>query len=115
MVKILDSGVQAKERLRLFVLLESKLLLLLTSYGTMRLFNQIVAPRRGDRLLVVQVDRTGDLQDRRPVTSHLIGVNNIWNIVFTPETRRGAEAVHQISTGTAVTPRPSDWQTGLSG
>ena len=49
----------------------------------MRLFNQIVAARRGDHLLVVDVDQASDLLDRSAVTPQLIGVNDLWNIVFT--------------------------------
>ena len=51
----------------------------------MRLFNQIVAPGRGDHLLVVDVNQTWELPDRRPVTAQLIGVNDFRDIVFTQE------------------------------
>ena len=51
----------------------------------MGLFNQIVAARRGDHLLVVDVDQAGDLPDRSTVAPQLIGVNDFWDIVFTQE------------------------------
>jgi hypothetical protein len=57
MVEILDPSVQAEKRLRPFPPLKSKLLSLLTSCGTVRLFNQIVAARRGNHLLVIDVLR----------------------------------------------------------
>ena len=48
----------------------------------MGLFNLIVAVRRGDHLLVVDVDQAGDLPDRGAVTPQLIGVNDFWDIIF---------------------------------
>lgn len=49
------------------------------------MFDQIVAARRGDDLLVVDVTHAPELQDGRPVASELIGVNNLWNVVFTKQ------------------------------
>ena len=48
----------------------------------MRLFNQIVAARRKDHLLVIDVDQARDLPDRGDVTPQLIGVNDFWDIIF---------------------------------
>lgn len=55
MVKILDSRVQAEQRLRPFPLLESKLLSLLTSCETVRVLNDVDAARGGNHLLVINM------------------------------------------------------------
>ena len=83
MMKVLDSGVQAEKRLRSFPPLESKLLLFLTSCGTMRLFNQIVVARCGDDLLVVNFSQACDLSNRSPTACKLVRVNPVWDIIFT--------------------------------
>ena len=49
------------------------------------MFDDVVAPGRGDHLLVVDVDQTGELLDRRPVAPELIGVNELWDVVFTQQ------------------------------
>ena len=49
----------------------------------MRLFNQIAAARRGDHLLVVDVDQARELSDRGTTAAHLIGMYDFWDIVFT--------------------------------
>ena len=51
----------------------------------MRLFNQIVAACRGNHLLVVDIDQARDFPDRSSVTPKLIGVNDLWDIVFTQQ------------------------------
>ena len=48
----------------------------------MRLFNQIVAARRKDHLLVVDVDQAWDLPHRSAVTPQLIGVDDLRNVIF---------------------------------
>ena len=85
MVKILDSGVQAEKCLRPFPLLESKLLSLLTSCGTMRLFNRVITSGRGDDLLVVNFSQACDFSDRGPVACELVRANPVWDIIFTQE------------------------------
>ena len=80
MAKIHGSGVQAEKFLRPFSPLESKLLSLLTPWWD---GGKIVAARRGDHLLVVDVDQAWDLPDRSVVVQQLIGVNDFWDIVFT--------------------------------
>ena len=49
------------------------------------MFDHGVAARHGDHLLVVDVSQPWNLPDRRSVTLQLIGVNNLWNVVFTQE------------------------------
>ena len=99
MVKVFDPGVQAQEFLSAFSSFEALLILLLTPRGTVRLFNQIVAACRGNNLLVVDVDQTGELPDRSSVTSQLIGMNDAWNIVFTQE----SDQENLCGVGVAVT------------
>ena len=84
-MKIFDSGVQFQEFLRSFPPLESLLLSLLTSCGTLRLFDDIVTPGRGDHLLVIDIDQTQELSDGHPVTPQLIGVNDLWDVILTQE------------------------------
>ena len=71
--------------MRAFPPLESLLLSFLTPCRTVGLFNQVITARRGDHLLVVDVDQTGELPDRRPVAPELIGVNDFWDVVFTQQ------------------------------
>ena len=85
MVEVLDPGVQAQKFLSTFPPSEALLLSLLTPCGTMRLFNQIVAARRGNHLLVIGVDQARKLSDRRPVAPQLIRVNDLRDIVFDQE------------------------------
>ena len=85
MVKILDSSMQAEKRLRPFPPLESKLLSLLTSCESMRLFDHVVTSGRGDDLLVVNFSQACDLSDRGPVACELVRTNPVWDIIFTQE------------------------------
>jgi hypothetical protein len=55
MVEILNAGVQTQKFLRSFPPLEPLLVSLLTSCGTVRMFDQVVAARATDHLLVVDV------------------------------------------------------------
>ena len=61
----------------------------------MGLLNQIVAARRGDHLLVVDVDQAEDLLDRSAVTPQLIGVNDFCDIVFAQ--KPGQEGAASVS------------------
>jgi len=85
MVKVTDSGMQIEEFLRSFLPLESLLLSFPTPCRPVGLFNDVVAPGRGDHLLVVDVNQRRNLPDRRSVTLQLIGMNDLWDIVFTQE------------------------------
>ena len=85
MVEVGDSGVQVQKFLRAFPPLESLLLSFLTPCRTVGLFNQVITARRGDHLLVVDVDQTGELPDRRPIAPELIGVNDLWDVIFTQQ------------------------------
>jgi len=51
----------------------------------MFLQGHVVVPGRGNHLLVVDVSQARDFPDRSSVTPQLIGVNDLWNIVFTQE------------------------------
>jgi len=84
-VEVGDSGMQVQKFLRAFPPLEFLLLSFLTPCRTVGLFNQVITARRGDHLLVVDVDQTGELPDRRPVAPELIGVNDLWDVVFTQQ------------------------------
>ena len=65
----------------------------------MRLFNQIVAACRGNHLLVVDIDQARDFPDRSAVTPKLIGVNDLWDIVFTQEP--GQEGLRSLGVAAA--------------
>jgi len=80
-----DPGVQAQEFLSALPPLESLLLSFLTPCRTARLFNDVVAAGRGDDLLMVDVDQARDLPDRGSVTSELIRMNDLWDIIFSQE------------------------------
>ncbi|MFB9993343.1 hypothetical protein ACFFLM_15340, partial [Deinococcus oregonensis] len=60
MVEIQGSGVEAQKFLRSFPSSESKLLLLLTSWRTVRLQGDVVAACRRDHLLVVDALQPGE-------------------------------------------------------
>ncbi len=87
MVKIGDPGMQAQEFLRSFFPLEVQLLSLLTPCGTVRLFNQVVAPGRRDDLPMFDALQARDLPDRGSITPELIGVNDLWDVIFTQQSR----------------------------
>ena len=82
-MKIGYSGVQLKKSLRPPDLTKTKLLSLLTSCGTVRLFDQVVAACRGNHLLVVDIDEALDLPDRRAIAPQLIRVDYLWDVIFT--------------------------------
>ena len=100
MVKVLDPGVQAQKFLRSFPPPESKLLPFLTPCGTVGLLDQVVATRCGNYLLVVDVDQAWDLPDRSAVTRQVIGVNDLWNIVFTQ--KPGQEGLRGLGVAVAL-------------
>ena len=50
--------------------------------------------------MVVDVDQTGELPDRRPVALELIGVNSLWDVVFTQEP--GQENFRGLSVAVAL-------------
>jgi hypothetical protein len=84
MVKVGDSGVQTQELLSAFPPFESLLRSLLSSCGSVFLFDD-VAPGRGDHLLVVDVNQARDLPDGCPVAAELIGMDDLWDIVFSQQ------------------------------
>jgi hypothetical protein len=82
MVEVGHSGMQIQKLLSAFPLLESLLLSFLTPSRTVGLLNDVVAPGCGDHLLVVDVDQAWDLSYRGCVAAELIGVDDLWDIVF---------------------------------
>ena len=80
-----DPGVQAQEFLSAFPPLEALLTSLLSPCGAVFLLNDVVAACCGDDLLVVDVRQTRDLPDRGPITPQLIGVNDLWDAIFTQQ------------------------------
>ena len=85
MVEIGGPGVQTQEVLSAFPSSEPLLTPLLSSCGAMFLLNNVVAAGRGDHLLVVDVSQARDLSDRGSITPELIGVNNLWDVIFTQQ------------------------------
>jgi hypothetical protein len=49
------------------------------------LFDDVVTPGRGDHLLVIDVDQAGNLSDRGSVAAELIGMDDLWDIVFSQQ------------------------------
>ena len=95
MVEVLDSRVQAQKFLSAFSSFEPKLLSLLTPCRTVGLLDQVITARRGDHLLVVDVDQARQFPDRGPIAPQLIGVNDFWDIVFTQQP--GQEGLRGLS------------------
>ena len=85
MMEVLNSCVKAQKFLRSFPPLESKLLSLLTPCRTMRLLDQVVATRCRNHLLVVDIDQARQFPDCGTIASQLIGVNGLWDIVFSQQ------------------------------
>jgi len=85
MVEVGHSGVQTQEFLRSFPPLESLLTSLLSPCGTVRLFDHVVTSGRRDHLPVVDIDQTWDLSNRGSVAAELIGMDDLWNIIFTQQ------------------------------
>ena len=88
MVEVSHSGVQTQEFLSAFPSPESLLTSLLTPCRTVGLLDQVITTRCGNHLLMVDIDQTWDLPDRSAVTPQLIGVNDLWDIIFTQQPRK---------------------------
>ena len=73
---------QAEEFLRAFPPPESLLLSLLTPRGTVGLLDDVVAARRRNHLLVIDVSQPRDFPDGGPVTPELIGTDRVWDRIF---------------------------------
>jgi len=82
MVKVGDSGVEVQELFSAFPPLEPLLTSLLSPCGSMFLFNDVVTAGRGDHFLVVDLCQARDLPDRGPVAAKLVGMDELWDIVF---------------------------------
>jgi len=85
MMEVGDPGVKAQEFLSAFPSFEALPTSLLTPCKTVRLLNHSVATRRGDDVLMVDVDQTGELPNRAPITPQLIGMDDLWDIVFSQQ------------------------------
>jgi hypothetical protein len=85
MVEVGDPGVQAQELLSAFPPLESWLLSFLSPCGSVFLQGDVVTPGGGDHLLMVDVDQAGNLSDRGSVAAELIGMDDLWDIVFSQQ------------------------------
>jgi len=83
MVEIGDPGVQTQEFLSAFPSSESLLTSLLSPCGSMFLFDDIITTGLGDHFLVVEVSQARELTNRSLVTLKLIGMNDLWNVIFT--------------------------------
>jgi len=64
---------------------ESLLTSFLSPCGAVFLLNHVVAPGRGNHLLVVDVNQARDLSYRSPITPQLVGVHDLWDIIFTQQ------------------------------
>jgi len=82
MVKIGDTGMQAQEFLSAFSSFKSLLTSLLSPCRSVFLFNNVVPLGCGDHLLVINVGQTRELPDRGSVAAELIGMDDLWDIVF---------------------------------
>ena len=94
-VKVRDAGVQPQKFLSAFPPLEPLLTSLLSSCGVMFLLNNVVVAGRRDHLRVMDVSQARDLPDGCSVTSELVGVNDLWNVVFTQKS--GQEGLRSSS------------------
>jgi hypothetical protein len=83
MVEVGDPRVQAQEFLGAFPPFESLLTSLLSPCGSMFLLNEVIAAGRGDHLLVVDIRQARDLPDRSAITSELIRMNDLWDVILT--------------------------------
>jgi len=85
MVEVSDPGMEAQEGLGAFPSSEPLLTALLSSCGSMFLLNNVIAARRGDHLLVVNVSQARDLSDGCSVAPELVGMNDLWDSVFSQQ------------------------------
>ena len=85
MVEVGDPGMQAQECLSTFPSSEPLLASFLSSCGSMFLLNHFVTPGHGDDLLVVDIIQARDLSDRGSVTTELVRMNDLWDIVFSQQ------------------------------
>ena len=76
-MKVLDPSVQTQEFLSAFPSPESLLNPLLSPCGTVGLFDDIVAPGRGDDVLVVNVDQVRYILNGDCVTPELVNMDDL--------------------------------------
>jgi len=81
LVKVRNATIQGQKFLCPSWFLEAQLTSLLLPGRAMRLFNQIVAARRGNNLELLHSVEQRKRSNGRPVTPQLIGVNDIWDLV----------------------------------
>ena len=85
MVEVDHSGVQTQKRLSAFPPFESLLTAFLSPSGSVVLLNGVVAPIRGDDLLVIDALQAQECSDGSPVAPQPIGVDDLWYVVFTQQ------------------------------
>ena len=90
-----DPGVEAQEFLSAFPPPEALLTPLLSPCGAVFLLNNVIAAGATDHLLVVDVRQTRDLPDRGPVAAKLVGMDDLWDIVFPQQS--GQEGLRSFS------------------
>jgi len=83
MVEVGHPGMQTQEFLSTLPSSEPLLGSFLSSCGSVFLLNDVVAPGRGDHLLMVDVSQARDLPDRGSVTPELIRMNDLWDVILT--------------------------------
>ncbi|MGY2896742.1 hypothetical protein ACVWZX_004788 [Deinococcus sp. UYEF24] len=76
---------QIQELLSAFPSPEPLLRSLLSSCGSVFLFDDVVTPGCGEHLLVVDVDQARDLSDRGSIAAELIGMDDLWDIIFSQQ------------------------------
>jgi hypothetical protein len=83
MVKVRDAGVQTQKFLYSFSLLKPLLTSLLSPSRSVFLPGDVVAPGRGDHLLVIDHFQSGHFTDCSSGAAQPISVNDLWNVVST--------------------------------
>lgn len=84
-MKIAGSGVQVKKFLRSPHPFKAFLASFLISCRSMRLFNQIVAPGRGNHLTVRCTVKLRQLSNRRSIAAQFIRVDRGWHFICAQE------------------------------
>lgn len=76
---------QRKEFRSPFLSFEAELSMFLLSSRSMGLLDQVVAARGGDDLDVLRGVELGNPTQRRTIAPQLVGVNGLWNAIFTEQ------------------------------
>lgn len=84
-VEVGDPGVPTQKFLRAFSSFEPLLTPLLSPYGSVFLFNNVVAPSCRNHLPTVDISQPRDIPECGTLALQLIGVNNLWDGKLTQE------------------------------